>query len=297
MDSKELKRLKVGTVLEEVSLKDYTTYKLSGKAKLVVFPDNLESLKRLLSSLKEHHERYKIIGGGSNLIFKEEYYDGVLIHLKHFDQLEIIDNQIKVGAGYSFMKLAIKASKLGLSGLEFASGIPGTVGGAIFNNAGAYKSDMGYVLLEATVLTPSLEVKKMKNREMQFHYRDSFFKHHPDYVILEAKMLLNKGNKEEILEIIEDRKERRLASQPLEYPSAGSVFRNPDQIPAGKLIEDLGYKGVSIGGAVVSEKHANFIINQKNATGKDIVQLIERIQNDVLEKYNIQLILEQEIVE
>lgn len=297
MNKNELKQLKVGPVLENVSLKEYTTYKLDGIARFLVMPEDLIDLKKLIFYLTENHIPHKVIGGGSNLIFKNKVYEGVLISLKSFDKLEIVDNQIKVGSGYNLMKLALKASKLGLSGLEFATGIPGTVGGAIFNNAGAYQSDMGYVVLEATVMSPNLEIMVLKNRQMDFHYRTSFFKKHPGYIILEAKMLLKKGNKEEIMDIIADRKKRRLASQPLEYPSAGSVFRNPNNIPAGKIIEDLGYKGKSVGDAVVSEKHANFIINKKNATGKDIITLIEQIKKDVYETYHIDLILEQEIVE
>ena len=297
MNKNELKQLKVGPVLENVSLKEYTTYKLDGIARFLVMPEDLIDLKKLIFYLTENNIPHKVIGGGSNLIFKNKVYEGVLISLKSFDKLEVVDNQIKVGSGYNLMKLALKASKLGLSGLEFATGIPGTVGGAIFNNAGAYQSDMGYVVLEATVMSPNLEIMVLKNRQMDFHYRTSFFKKHPGYIILEAKMLLKKGNKEEIMDIIADRKKRRLASQPLEYPSAGSVFRNPNNIPAGKIIEDLGYKGKSVGDAVVSEKHANFIINKKNATGKDIITLIEQIKKDVYETYHIDLILEQEIVE
>lgn len=296
MNKESLKQLKVGTVLENVDLKDYTTYKLKGRARFLVIPDNLELLKKLITYLNDNNITYKIIGGGSNLIFKEEVYEGVLISLKKFDKLEIIDNQIKVGSGYNLMKMALKASKLGLTGLEFATGIPGTVGGAIFNNAGAYQSDMGYVILEATVLTPSLEIKTLKNRQMNFHYRTSFFKENPGYIILEAKMLLKKGKKEDIMNLILDRKKRRIESQPLEYPSAGSVFRNPSNVPAGKLIEDAGLKGLKVGDATVSLKHANFIINKNNATGKDIIKLIEKVQDEVYKKYNIKLILEQEIV-
>ena len=296
MNKESLKRLKVGTVLENISLKEYTTYKLNGVARFLVIPDNLDCLKKLLTYLKDNNINHKIIGGGSNLIFKNKIYEGVLISLKKFDKLEIIDNQVKVGGGYNLMKLAIKASKLGFTGLEFATGIPGTVGGAIFNNAGAYKSDMGYVIFEATVLTPNLEIKVLKNRQMNFHYRTSFFKENPGYVILEAKMLLKKGKKEEIMEIIADRKIRRLESQPIECATAGSVFRNPSSIAAWKLIEELGLKGYSIGDASVSMKHANFIINKKNASGEDIVKLIEKIKKEVLEKYDIELVLEQEIV-
>ena len=195
------------------------------------------------------------------------------------------------------MKLAIKLCKLGLTGIEFATGIPGTVGGAVFNNSGAYKSDMGYIVESIKVLTPNLEIKTLYNHDLKYHYRTSFLKDNPEYICLEANIVLKHGKKEEILEVIEDRKKRRLMSQPLDYPSAGSVFRNPPDNFAGKLIEDIGYKGKTIGGAKVSEKHANFIINYKDATGEDIVKLINEIKEKVKEKYNIDLVLEQEIVD
>ena len=232
---KELKKLKVGNILENVSLKEYTTYKINGTAKVIIFPEDLEKLKKLLSYLKENDITYKILGGGSNLIFVDKVYENVLISLKEFDDFIINDNQIRVGAGYNLMKLSLKSAKAGLTGLEFASGIPGTVGGAVFNNAGAYQSDMGYVVLEATVLTPDMEIKVLSNRQMKFHYRTSFFKENPGYVILDAKMILKRGKKEEILKVIEDRKKRRMESQPLEFPSAGSVFRNPEGMSAWKL--------------------------------------------------------------
>ena len=188
-------------------------------------------------------------------------------------------------------------SKMGYSGLEFASGIPATVGGAVYMNAGAYNSDMGYIVSEIKVLTPNLEIKTMYNKDLNFHYRESFLQKNKDYICLEATIILKKGNREEILELIEERKQRRLMSQPLEYPSAGSVFRNPLNDYAGRLIEEIGYKGKSIGDAQVSEKHANFIINKGSATGKDVYKLINEIQKEIKEKYDIQLKVEQEYVE
>ena len=164
-------------------------------------------------------------------------------------------------------------------------------------NAGAYNSDMGYITKSIKVLTPDLKVVTMYNKELEFHYRTSFLKTHPNYICLEAKIVLSKGKKDAIEKVIKDRLERRLSSQPLEYPSAGSVFRNPDGDYAGRLIEELGYKGKSIGGAKVSEKHANFIINTGNAKGEDIKKLITNIQKDVKEKYGITLKIEQEFVD
>ena len=293
---KELKKIKCGTILENVDLSKYTTYKLHGRGAVLIEPKNKSELMTLLKYIKEHNIPYKILGGGSNLIFASDY-KGILIRLTAFDDLKIEENMIRVGAGYPLLKLALKASRLGYTGMEFATGIPGTVGGAIYNNAGAYGSDMGYIVESVLMITPELEVKRFYNRELNFHYRTSFLKQNPGYVCLEANIILKKGNKEQILEIIEDRKKRRLMSQPLEAPSAGSVFRNPNDVPAGKLIEDLGFKGYQVGGAKVSEKHANFIVTNGHATGKDILEMIHKIQEKVKETYDIDLVLEQEIIE
>ncbi len=194
------------------------------------------------------------------------------------------------------MKLALRTARLGLTGLEFASGIPGTVGGAIFMNAGAYKMDMGYVTTTVKVLDPNLNVKVLTNHDLDFHYRSSFLQRAKNYICLEATFLLRKGDRDTILEIIKDRKLRRLETQPLEYPSAGSVFRNPDNDFAGRLIEEVGYKGKRIGDAMVSNKHANFIVNMGNASGDDIKKLILEIKKQIKDKYNIDLIIEQEFV-
>ena len=155
---------------------------------------------------------------------------------------------------------------------------------------------MGYIVEEVLVITPELEIKKLYNRDLNFHYRTSFFKENKGYIILQATIVLKRGKKDAIMAVIEDRKKRRLMSQPLDFPSAGSVFRNPVNNFAGKLIEDIGYKGKNEGGAKVSEKHANFIINTGDATGKDIIKLIEEIKEKVKKEYDIDLILEQEIV-
>ena len=293
----KLKKLKVGKVVDCPKMKDYTTYKVGGECIAIVYPTNVENLIKLLKHLKENEIKYKVIGNGSNLIFSDERYDGVIINLKEFDKLEINDTIVKVGAGYSLVKLSIKTAKLGLAGLEFASGIPGTVGGAVFMNAGAYKSDMGYIVSEVSVLTPDLEVKTLYNKDLDFHYRTSFLQKNPDYICLEAKLVLRSSNSNILMDIISERKQRRLMTQPLEYPSAGSVFRNPENDFAGRLIEELGYKGKNIGGAYVSDKHANFIINKDHATASDIIKLITEIKEKVKEKYNIDLIVEQEIVD
>lgn len=292
----KLKKLKVGKIIEQPEMKNYTTYKVGGKALAIVIPDNVDSLIKLLKYLDENKIKRKILGNGSNLIFKDQY-DGVLIKLSEINDLQISDTIITVGAGYSLPKLCMKVAKLGLTGLEFAAGIPGTIGGAVFMNAGAYKSDMGYITSEVKVIDENYNIKTLYNRDLDFHYRTSFLQKNPNLICIEAKIILKKGNSKNILDVIEDRKQRRLMSQPLEYPSAGSVFRNPTNDFAGRLIEELGYKGKNIGGAYVSDKHANFIVNKDNATSNDVITLIEEIKTKVKEKYNIDLIVEQEIVD
>lgn len=292
-----IEQLNVGRCEKNVPLSKHTTYKVGGKAKVMVYPKNVDNLIKLMKILKSQNIKHKVLGLGSNVLFSDEVYDGVIIRLSELDHLEFFGrNKVRVGAGYSLMKLSLLTAKKGLAGLEFASGIPGTVGGAVFMNAGAYKSDMGYVVTEVKVLTPDLKIITLENKELNFHYRTSFLQTHPGYICLEAVLKLTKGDKNALDEVIKERRQRRMESQPLEYPSAGSVFRNPEGMFAGKLIEDLGLKGKTIGGAMVSEKHANFIINYKKAKGKDIKRLIELVHQKVLEEYDVDMKIEQEFV-
>lgn len=293
----ELKKIDGCTVLENINIKEYTTYHVGGIARALVYPENVESLINLLKFLKTNDIKHKVIGRGSNLIFSSNIYEGVLIKLDKFDKLEIEGNEITVGAGFQLIKLATRLSRIGYTGIEFATGIPGSVGGAVFMNAGAYKSDMGYIIKSVKVLTPDLKIKELTNYDMHFHYRTSFIQKNPGYICIEATIILKKGNPDEIMQLISDRKKRRVETQPLEYPSAGSVFRNPEGDYAGRLIEEIGYKGKTHGGAMVSTKHANFIINYNNATGEDVKELITDIKEKVKEKYGIELKVEQEFVE
>ena len=292
----QLKQMNIGKLETNVLLSKYTTYKVGGKAKVLAYPKNIEKLITLLKWAKTNNISYKMLGNGSNLIFSDADYNGILIKLTEFDDIEIFDNKIRVGAGYSLMKLSRIALKNSLTGLEFAAGIPGTVGGAIFMNAGAYKSDMGYIVQMIKVLTPDFRIVTLENKELAFHYRTSFLKTHPNYICLEAIIKLEKGKKEAIEEVMKSRLQRRKEAQPLQYPSAGSVFRNPPGMFSGELIENCGLKGKKIGGAQVSEKHANFIINNGTATYEDIIMLIDYIKERIKVIYDIDLILEQEII-
>lgn len=292
-----IKKDDICKIYENVSISKYTTYRVGGICRVMAYPADVSELIKLLKLLKSRNVKYKILGNGSNLLFSDKEYDGFLIKLNSFDTLTFFgNNKIKVGAGYSLIKLSLMAAKKGLTGLEFASGIPGTVGGAVFMNAGAYKSDMGYVVETVKVLTPNLEIINLENKEMNFHYRSSFLQTHRDYVCLEVILKLNVGKREAIEDVIRERRERRVVSQPLEYPSAGSVFRNPEGGFAGQLIEESGLKGMTKGGAMISDKHANFVINYKDATSSDIKYLIDLAHDTVLEKYNVDMKIEQEFV-
>lgn len=292
-----IKEREIGRVLEEVSLKKYTSYHVGGNARCMVFPKDTKKLVELLKLCNNKHVKYKVLGNGSNTLFSDNEFEGVIIKLDDFNNISMINKYtIRVGAGYSLIRLAQFAVKKGLAGLEWAGGIPGTVGGAIYMNAGAYKSDMGYIVKRVKVLTPNYTVITMTNAELDFHYRSSFFQSHPGYICLEVVIGLKKGDREELINVMKDRQERRVASQPLEYPSAGSVFRNPEGNFAGKMIEDLGLKGLTRGGAQVSEKHANFIINIGNATASDIKSLIDLVRDAVKDNYDVELKCEQEFV-
>lgn len=292
-----IKKDDICKIYENVSISKYTTYRVGGICRVMAYPTDVSELIKLLKLLKSRNIKYKILGNGSNLLFSDKEYDGFLIKLNSFDTLTFLgNNKVKVGAGYSLIKLSLMAAKKGLTGLEFASGIPGTVGGAVFMNAGAYKSDMGYVVETVKVLTPNLEIINLENKEMNFHYRSSFLQTHRDYICLEVILKLNVGKREAIEDVIRERRERRVVSQPLEYPSAGSVFRNPEGGFAGQLIEESGLKGMTKGGAMISDKHANFVINYKDATSSDIKYLIDLAHDTVLEKYNVDMKIEQEFV-
>ena len=282
---------------EEASLKKYNTYRIDAKCKYLVFPKDKEEFRNLVKYLKNKEEKFLVLGNGSNIILSLEYYDGVIILLNKLNELNINGESIEVGAGYSLQRLALETSNLGLEGLEFATGIPGQIGASIAMNAGAYNNSLSEVVSTVEVLNKDLEFVTMTNKDINFAYRDSFFKTNPDYYIVSATIKLRQGEKQEIIERVSKRRVKRLETQPLDMPSAGSVFRNPEGMHAGALIEKCGLKGFSIGGAQVSEKHANFIVNTGNATGAEIVQLIDRVKEDVAKEYNIELILEQIIIE
>lgn len=281
--------------ISNAEIKKYTTYKLEGTVSEIYVPSDVLELKNLLAELKNKNIRYKILGNGSNLIVSSKY-DGVLIKLKNFDTLNIDGNTVKVGAGYMLPKLALKCAENGLSGLEFAYGIPATIGGAVYQNAGAYGFSIDKVIKDVTILDANYEIITLSKAELKFGYRDSIFKH-KNFICLEVTLELRKGNSEDILEKMKENLKHRKENQPLEYPSAGSVFRNPIGYSAGKLIEEAGCKGAQVGDAMVSYKHANFIVNTGKATAEDVLELIKLVQKKVEDKTGILLETEQEYLE
>ena len=280
---------------KNISLKRYNTYNLESYADYLIFPTNEEELINLLRFLKENKIKYIILGGGSNIILAKPNYD-VVIKLDRMNNIEIKDNIVVAGAGVSLIKLANLCMNNNLDGLSFAGGIPGLVGASTAMNAGAYNEDMSMIVKEAKVITPDMEIKTLTNKELEFAYRDSFLKKNKDYICTEVTFKMNYKDKKEIKEIMNNRRERRITSQPVNMPTAGSVFRNPVGLSAGKLIEGAGLKGYVYGGAKVSEKHANFIVNEGTATYEDIIMLIDYIKDRIKILYNIDLILEQEII-
>ena len=284
-----------GEVLKNVSLKNYNTYKIGGNAKYLVKPFNIKSLIKLIDFLNNNNIKYLVLGGGSNIILPDEDYDGCIILLNNINNIDINERNVVVGAGISLNMFINKLIENNLSGLENICGIPGTIGGAIKGNAGCHGSEISDYLKNVIYLEDGV-VKKIDKEKCMFSYRNSIFKNDKNKIILEATFELKNGNSDEMKNIIKENMKKRLMSQPLEYPNAGSVFKNPDGFSSGKLIEDTGLKGYSIGGAYVSDKHANFIVNKGNAKSEDIINLINYIKNNVKEKYKIDLELEQEII-
>lgn len=280
---------------ENVSLKKYNTYKLDVMCRYLIYPKDKYELVNLLKNLKKNDIEYLILGGGSNVVLARPIFN-VIIKLDRLNKVNIKDNIVIAEAGVSLPFLSNVCMKKGLNGLAFAVGLPGLVGASTAMNAGAYNENMADIVKGIKVITPNLDIITMSNKELKYSYRNSFLKENKDYICIETTLELTYENIEEIKEVMDNRIKRRKESQPLDMPNAGSVFRNPEGLSAGKMIEDIGLKGYTIGGAMISPKHANFIINTGTATYEDIINLIEYIKDKVKKHYNIELILEQEII-
>ena len=287
-------------IRENEPLSKHSTFKIGGPAKIAVFPKNAEDLISVLKAVKCCNYKYKIIGNGSNILFDDEGFDGIIIFTKRLSDVEYVHKknvtEIKVTCGKSLTELASEAGKKhSLTGLEFAYGIPGTVGGAVYMNAGAYGGQMSDVVKETEYFdTVSGEVKILKASEHNFDYRHSVFAEHPEYIIISTTLELKEGNAEVIFAAMTKNMTSRREKQPLEYPNAGSTFKRPAGHFAGKLIEDCGLKGYTIGGAQISEKHAGFTINVGGATSADVLSLIEHTKETVKQNFGVEL--ESEII-
>ncbi len=278
-------------------LKHYTTFKIGGKADYIVFPNDVEQIKRLILELKEKKIRYFILGNGSNVLFTDDGFRGVIIRIfENFSNFKIDGNILVSQSGALLEDISKKAALNSLSGLEFACGIPGTVGGAIVMNAGAYEGEIKNVVKSVTVIDRDAEIKTLTNEQMGFGYRKSNVIK-DDMFVLEVEFELKKADTEKIWETIDDLTIKRWSKQPLSMPSAGSTFKRPEGHYAGKLIQDAGLKGLRYKGAAVSSKHSGFIVNYDNATFKDVKSLIKIIQNRVLFEHDVVLEPEVKIIE
>ena len=286
-----LKKLSDKVCLGE-PMRRHTTFQVGGPADYFVTPKTSGELAAVIRLCREQEKPYFILGNGSNLLVSDQGYRGVVIHVgRAFEEIKVQDHRIAAGAGASLAKVALGARDAGLAGLEFASGIPGTIGGALVMNAGAYGGEMAQVVCGASVLTKEGEEKHLDGSELQMGYRKSCILP-MEYIVTEVELSLSYGDRDEIRSKMEELAARRKEKQPLEYPSAGSTFKRPKGYFAGKLIMDAGLRGFSVGGACVSEKHCGFVVNKGSASAADILELCRRVRAQVREKFGVSLELE-----
>ncbi|MCR5669864.1 MAG: UDP-N-acetylmuramate dehydrogenase [Butyrivibrio sp.] len=272
----------------------HTTFRTGGPASLFLCPGNKEELIKVLELLKRLQLPFFVIGNGSNLLVSDEGYEGAVISLSRFNDISLEgEDTLVVGAGALNSAIAAFARDNSLAGFEFAAGIPGTIGGAMIMNAGAYGGEMCQITERVEVISPDGEIMELDNSTMEFGYRTSAIKGR-GYIVLSVRLKLTKGDKEAISALMTELAQKRKDKQPLEYPSAGSTFKRPEGYFAGKLIEDAGLRGFSVGGAQVSEKHCGFVINKGGATSSDVYELIKKVEAKVFE--NSGVTLEPEVI-
>lgn len=269
-------------------MKKHTTFRIGGNADMFVYPQ-INQLPDIIALAKEYDVPVTIIGNGSNLLVGDKGIRGLVLAIsKSADNIEVRGNCIMAGAGALLSKAAAAAARNSLTGLEFAAGIPGTLGGAVVMNAGAYGGEIKDVIAAVRVLAPYGEVLTLTKDELEFSYRHSCIQER-EYIVLDAVLELRQGEEKQIREVMDDFRNRRIGKQPLEYPSAGSTFKRPEGYFAGKLIQDAGLRGYRVGGAQVSEKHCGFLINKDNATAQDVLRLIEDVKQKVYEEFQVEL--------
>ncbi len=286
----DLVDLNVGEIIENEPMYKHTTFKVGGPARFFVYINDIEGLKRGIKYCHDHDIKHMVIGNGSDLLFSDKEYQGIIFSLmKGLKTVNINGSIIKAQAGTGMIYLAYEAAKVGLSGFEFMGGIPGTIGGGVYMNAGAYKYCMSDVFTSALILNENYEFITLNKEEMQFSYRHSILQDHKDWILLEATFTMSPRDPKDIMHVLDKRKEKRMASQPWNFASAGSVFRNPEDKPAWKYIDECGLRGYEIGGAQVSPKHSNFIVNNGYASAKDILELILLVEKTVFDRFKVEL--------
>lgn len=276
-------------------LSEYVNFKVGGPADILLIPNSKEQVIKSIKICKENNIPFYLIGNGSNILVRDGGFRGVVLSLKNVKNIYVDGEKIEAECGVMLKEVSDKAIENSLTGFEFACGIPGTIGGAVFMNAGAYDGEISKVIESAEVIDENCNIIRLSREELDFGYRSSLVMK-KGYTVLSAVFKLEKGQVKTIKELIEDLTNKRESKQPLEYPSAGSTFKRPIGYFAGKLIQDAGLKGYSIGGAAVSEKHSGFVINKGNATAKDITDLIKHIQDEVKKQFGVDLHPEVRII-
>ena len=270
-------------------LNRYTTFRIGGKADFIAEPEKPEQIAELADLCKKEKVPFFIMGNGSNLLVSDDGYRGMIIHIADgMSRITVEGTRITAQAGASLIKTAVTAKQHGLTGMEFASGIPGSVGGAVYMNAGAYGGEVKDVLLDAEVLTQEGEFLTLTGEELDLSYRHSCI-FEKNYVVLSARFSFEKGEADKIKARMDELAKARREKQPLEFPSAGSTFKRPEGYFAGKLIQDAGLKGYTVGGAQVSEKHSGFVVNRGGATAEEVAFLIKQVQKKVMKQFNVMM--------
>lgn len=285
----DLVDLNIGEILENEPMYKHTTFKVGGPARIFVKLKDIESVKKAKKYTQDNNIKHMIIGKGSDLLFSDKEYEGVIFSLEGLNNISMNGIEVKAQAGVSLIHLSYQCARTGLSGFEFAGGIPGSVGGGVFMNAGAYKYCIADIFKEARILNEDNEIITLNKEDMCFDYRTSILQKHPDWILLDATFTMTPKDPKEIIAVLNKRKEKRMSTQPWDFPSAGSVFRNPDEKGAWKYIDECGLRGYEIGGAQVSPKHSNFIVNNGYASAMDILELILLVEKTVFDKFKIEL--------
>ena len=276
-------------------MKKHTTFKVGGPAEVLIFPSTYEMIKEVIAACKANNVEYFLMGNGSNLLVRDGGIKGVVIKVDRLNEIKVSNDVVTAQCGAILSSVAKAALENSLTGLEFASGIPGYIGGAVAMNAGAYGGEMSHVLEKVLVINNENNIIELTKEELELGYRTSAILKY-GYIVLETSMKLTPGSKDEIKNRMDDLTVQRKTKQPLEYPSAGSTFKRPVGYFAGKLIQDAGLRGASVGGAQVSEKHSGFIINTGDATATDILNLIKHVQDEVYRQFGVELHTEVRVI-